>query len=87
MQLKVFTELAISGGVSGVIISTDRSDERKRKVVDVVTVFNQTVRLSTANKMPRYFRNTAHALEILSSQTGELKKVKVKIIDEDEVQG
>lgn len=87
MQLKVFAELAISGGVSGVIISTDRSDERKRKVVDVVTVFKQTVRLSTTEKQPRYFRNTVHALDTLSSHTGELRKVKVKIIDDEKVQG
>lgn len=87
MQLKVFAELAISGGVSGVIISTDPSDERKRKVVDVVTVFKQTVRLSTTEKQPRYFRTTVHALDTLSSHTGELKKVKVKIIDDEKVQG
>lgn len=87
MQLKVFAELAISGGVSGVIISTDPSDERKRKVVDVVTVFKQTVRLSTTEKQARYFRTTVHALDTLSSHTGELKKVKVKIIDDEKVQG
>lgn len=83
MQLNVFAELAISGGVSDVIISTDRSDVRKRKVVDVVTVFNQTVRISTTGKQPRYFRTTVHALDTLSSHTGELKKVKVKIIDNE----
>lgn len=87
MQLKVFADLANSGGVSGVVISTDRSDEKKRKVVDVITVFKQTVRLSTTEKQTRYFRTTVHALETLSSRTGELRKVKVKIIDDDEVQG
>ena len=80
MHLSVFAELAKSGVISGVIISTDPTDERKRTVVDLKTVFGKTVRLTTAaKKTPRYFKDTVQALETLSSYTGELKNVKVKI--------
>lgn len=79
MQLSVFNELAKSGAITGVIISVDPSDERKRTVVDLTTVFGKTVRLTTATKKPRYFKNTIQALDTISSQTGELKNVKGKI--------
>lgn len=53
MHLSVFAELAKSGVISGVIISTDPTDERKRTVVDLKTVFGKTVRLTTAAKKLR----------------------------------
>lgn len=79
MHLTVFAELAKSGAISEVIISPDPADVRKRIIVDLKTVFGQTVRLTTLARTPRYFKDTVTALDTLSSHTGELKNVKVKI--------
>lgn len=79
MQLPVFAKLAKTGAISEVIIYSDPLDLKNRTVVDIVTVFGHTLRLSTLHKTPRYFIDIVNALEILASQTGELRNVKVKI--------
>ncbi|WP_206756272.1 hypothetical protein, partial [Pantoea agglomerans] len=56
-------------------------DDKLRTVVDVVTVFDKTIRLTTRQKSPRYFRDCVQALETLSSYTGENRNVKVKVIE------
>lgn len=81
MQLRVFADLAIEGVVTEVIISKDPLDDKLRTVVDVVTVFDKTIRLTTRQKSPRYFRDCVQALETLSSYTGENRNVKVKVIE------